>query len=503
MAFWHNPLLRKTFGFMLLGLLALGAIIATSLWLTDHVNENADEVVRERQVRTQAAALLAVLRDAEIGQRGYLLTDEPRYLAPYERVLPQIPGLVEKLQELAQRIPRIAGDVEEVRGLTATKLEELARTIALVKDGKRTEAMEVIRTDVGLRTMDGLRTTLVRVVSDSDRRVAELLTATQSDATALFWVTTSSTLLILLLAAAAAYTVARHTRELVDARHAVVAANLSLEERVQERTGELARANEEIQRFAYIVSHDLRAPLVNIVGFTSELETSMQTLQRFVGDGAEPAAETTPEAAAQLAEDARLAANSDLPEAVGFIRASTTKMDRLINAILKISREGRRELRPEHIDLKALFDAGAASVQHQLEQIGARIDVPPRMPGIVSDRLALEQVFGNLIDNAVKYFSPDRPGEIKVSAAAKGGTVTVTVADNGRGIAPSDHERIFELFRRSGVQNVPGEGIGLANVRALVRRLGGEIQVESELGTGSRFTVTLPQVLTRRTEGKA
>jgi signal transduction histidine kinase len=501
MAFWHNPLLRKTFGFMLLGLLALGAIIATSLWLTDRVNENADEVVRERQVRTQAAALLAVLRDAEIGQRGYLLTDEPRYLAPYERVLPQIPGLVEKLQELAQRIPRIAGDVEEVRGLTATKLDELARTIALVKDGKRTEAMEVIRTDVGLRTMDGLRTTLVRVVTDSDRRVAELLTATQSDATALFWVTTSSTLLILLLAAAAAYTVARHTRELVDARHAVVAANLSLEERVQERTGELARANEEIQRFAYIVSHDLRAPLVNIVGFTSELETSMQTLQRFVGDGKEPPSETTPEADAQLAEDARVAANSDLPEAVGFIRASTTKMDRLINAILKISREGRRELRPEHIDLKALFDAGAASVQH--EQIGARIDVPPRMPGIVSDRLALEQVFGNLIDNAVKYFSPDRPGEIKVSAAAKGGTVTVTVADNGRGIAPSDHERIFELFRRSGVQNVPGEGIGLANVRALVRRLGGEIQVESELGTGSRFTVTLPQVLTRRTEGKA
>jgi signal transduction histidine kinase len=294
-------------------------------------------------------------------------------------------------------------------------------------------------------------------------------------------------LLILVATGAAAWTIARHTRELIAARNEVEQANASLEDRVKRRTSDLTRANDEIQRFAYIVSHDLRSPLVNILGFTSELETSLKSLQHYV--------DLPPEAPvdAKARSEAKLAADADMPEALGFIRTSTNKMDKLINAILTLSRQGRRELHPEQVDLGELIDAAAASVQHQLSQSSGEFTVGNPMPRIYSDRLALEQIFGNLVDNAIKYGVDGRPPRITIAAEERRGWVTIKVTDNGRGIASQDYDRIFDLFRRAGVQDRSGEGIGLAHVRALVRRLGGEIAVDSELGTGSTFTVILPK----------
>src|SRR5262249_17279766 len=131
---------------------------------------------------------------------------------------------------------------------------------------------------------------------------------------------------IFVFAVIAMWLVVRYTRELRTAQRAVEQLNTGLELRVADRTEALTRANDEIQRFAYIVSHDLRAPLVNIMGFTSELETGLETLQRFVAlEGAPADGERA---------KAQTIANDDIPEAVRFIRASTTKMDGLINAIL-------------------------------------------------------------------------------------------------------------------------------------------------------------------------
>ena len=111
---------------------------------------------------------------------------------------------------------------------------------------------------------------------------------------------------------------------------------------------------------------------------------------------------------------------------------------------------------------------------------------------MVSDRLALEQIFSNLIDNALKYLRKGVPGNITVRGKMRLGFAVFEVADNGRGIDPKDHQRIFDLFRRAGTQDRPGQGIGLAHVRALVRRLGGTMTVASALDEGSTFTVTLP-----------
>lgn len=245
----------------------------------------------------------------------------------------------------------------------------------------------------------------------------------------------------------------------------------------REAEAELRESNEEIQRYAYIVSHDLRAPLVNVMGFTSELEAVREDLRPILHDHP---------------QGARI--DGDMEEALGFIQAAIAKMERLIAAILKLSREGRRRFVPEPLDMSALLQGIADAQRHQAASRGATVMVPGGLPGIVADRLAIEQIFGNLIDNALKYLDPERPGRIEVAARpSPGDRVRFAVSDNGRGIPAQDHARIFELFRRSGIQDRPGEGIGLAHVKALVRALGGRIEVASEVGVGTTFVVTLPR----------
>ncbi|WP_052954743.1 PAS domain-containing sensor histidine kinase [Microvirga vignae] len=267
---------------------------------------------------------------------------------------------------------------------------------------------------------------------------------------------------------------------------------LRLAATLAERVSELDAANDEIQRFAYIVSHDLRAPLVNVMGFTSELENAQEEIEKFY----RRVSETQPDL---VTPEARAAIETDLAEAIGFIRSSTVKMDKLINAILKLSREGRRVLTPEPISMSQLLEAQRHSLAHQLHESGAKL-VIQTVPDVVSDRLAVEQVFGNLIENAIKYLEPGRSGRIAVRGRDLGLSVRYEVEDNGRGIDEKDFERIFDLFRRSGTQDQQGEGIGLAHVRALVRRLGGTISVASRLGEGSTFTVTLPKSISVSSE---
>ena len=244
----------------------------------------------------------------------------------------------------------------------------------------------------------------------------------------------------------------------------------------REAESELRESNEEVQRFAYIVSHDLRAPLVNVMGFASELASVQSDVHKALTDHP---------LQAQIDED--------FGEALGFIKASVQRMERLIAAILRLSRDGRRLFNAETLDMVALVKTLADAQHHQCEAAGAIVTVSPDLPVVVADRLAVEQIFGNLIDNAVKYLDDARPGRVSVSAKLVGGRhARYEVQDNGRGIETRDQARVFELFRRVGAQDRPGEGIGLAHVKSLVRALGGSIDVSSELDVGTTFSVTLP-----------
>ena len=480
MPLFSSAFARRTITLLVLGVLALLAIVATAGWLSGRTAEHTDEVIRERELRMITGTIQIAMLDAETGQRGYVLTGEERYLAPYTAALPIARQGLADLARIYAAEGRSGARVEALKKQIEAKLAELAETVDLVKIGRRDQALSVVMTDRGKAAMDEIRGTLTGLIEAAEGRVSDRLDALNRASALLIWVTGIGAVLIVLFAGGAAWTVIQYTRQLVVARQQLQEVNFSLEERVADRTASLTRANEEIQRFAYIVSHDLRSPLVNVMGFTSEMEASAETLKRYIGGDESQAAR------------ARTAALEEIPESIGFIRASTARMDALINAILKLSREGRRELNPEPVDLAKLFASSAASVKHQLDEAGATLAVPETAPIILTDRLALEQVVNNVVDNAVKYLARDRPGRIAITVSQAPGRIAIAVTDNGRGIGQQDLERVFELFRRAGAQDRPGEGIGLAHVRALVRRLGGEITVKSELGRGSTFEIDLP-----------
>ena len=439
-----------------------------------------------QQMRRASRTVLIAMLDAETAQRGYLLTGRSDFLQPFLDAEEKMKPAVAFLDEGAARDPTLKAPIERIHILADQKWTEMEATLNLARQGRIGQAIQSVRSGEGKRYMDELRTAIDDFDAIKSARIASRTHRMEAFGALTFTMNAITGVLLLVLALLSGWMVRRYVNEVQSAREEVHALNVGLEATVQERTGDLMRANEEIQRFAYIVSHDLRAPLVNVMGYTSELEQAGKVVDKAIVE-AEKTRAVDPEVV--------MAVREDMPEAIGFIRASTAKMDRLINAILKLSREGRRNLSPEALDMTAMTQAIADSVHHQTEASGARIEVQV-LPEIESDRLSMEQVLGNLIDNAVKYLDAERPGRIVVSGEeVAGGWAVYRIADNGRGIAPRDHERIFELFRRSGKQDRTGEGLGLAFVRNSVRRLGGTIDVESELGKGSTFVLKFPKRL--------
>lgn len=483
-----TTLVRSTIILLLVGFLALAGIVGTTIWLVERSQVYFNEVVEARDARTTTVDLRTALQDAETGQRGFIITADEVYLEPYEAALQVVGQRYEELARVLEPYPQADQPMADLRNDIDIKLAEMAQTIGLVRNGQIAEAAEIVRTDAGKAAMDRSRVFFDALIRAADDRLTTGVADQRNAATALRWVTILGAFVIFAVVGGAAWTVLTYTNEIAAARREIEAANLTLEERVRERTSDLGRANEEIQRFAYIVTHDLRAPLVNIMGFTSELETSVGELSAYMAE--------RPDDGDPKFADAKLAATEDLPEAITFIRAATRKMDSLINAILKISREGRRQLKPESLDLAEIAEATATTVQHQVAENGGSVSHDIHVPRLVSDKLSLEQVLGNLLDNAVKYQQPGRPLSVVIRGRqAPANRIEIEVEDNGRGIAASDHERVFELFRRAGTQTQPGEGIGLAHVRTLVRSLGGDITLRSELGVGTTFIITLPRDL--------
>ena len=485
--FLRTPTLsRSIIALLALAILLLLAVNAATFVMIKRTTVYNDTVEHSQQVRLAAKDVLGLLVDAETGQRGFMLTARPEYLNVHDRAVAALPGVLTQLDALIGQDPELAPRLTRLRALYQERLILMEQTVDLTRTGRIGEAVSLIRGGRGKALMDAMRVELSAMDAVEAARLIERTQQSERASAVTVAVNALAALLILILAGISVWLVQRYVEELQSARRELDRVNAGLENQVRDRTAALTRANEEIQRFAYIVSHDLRSPLVNVMGYTSELEQAGKTIERAIAE-AETHRAVDPEVVSAVRED--------MPEAVGFIRASTEKMDRLINAILKLSREGRRNLTPETLDMTAMVGRIADSVRHQTEDAGAEI-VVETLPAFENDRLSIEQIMGNLIDNAVKYLDQSRPGRIVVSGRDRGGGwVEYAVADNGRGIAPRDHERVFELFRRAGRQDTKGEGLGLAFVRNSVRRLGGDISVESELGKGSTFRVKFPKRL--------
>jgi signal transduction histidine kinase len=490
---------RRAMGQILLlaaGFSVLVAISVASVILVNRARDDNRWVVHTVEVENQINTVLLEIRRAESGARGYLLTLGPEFLADHEAAVAAVIPDVDRLGQLTSDNPAQSANMAKLRPAIQQRLSQFAQEMDFIKRGEQAKATDLVRQAAASNATGSIRDAATAMLAEEGRLFAQRTEKADRTQVLASSVTIAGSSCVIALAALSIFLVRRSARARDAAEAQLRDNNLDLESTVQERTSDLREANEEIQRFAYIVSHDLRSPLVNIMGFTSELEELRGDIfKRIATLGREASATLVPENATDDAEpvldgpDQQL--SQDFAEALGFIKSSIAKMDRLISAILNLTREGRREFQPEPIDTRELIEGIVSTVAHQAAEASAQIRIEP-LPDIVSDRLALEQIFSNLIDNALKYLKPGVPGDITVRGRTKLGFAIFEIADNGRGIDPKDHQRIFDLFRRAGTQDRPGQGIGLAHVRALVRRLGGTMSVASELHQGSTFTITLP-----------
>jgi signal transduction histidine kinase len=255
------------------------------------------------------------------------------------------------------------------------------------------------------------------------------------------------------------------------------------EKKLREYARALERANEEVKQFAYIVSHDLRAPLINLRGFTSELHAACATVDAVM-------AIALPHLDENQRREVTAALHEDIPQALEFIGTSVTRMDGFINAVLKLSRLGRNELHFERVKLPEVVQGVLETLAHQIEERHVTVEIGP-LPDVIADHTAMEQIVGNILTNAVNYLEPSRPGTIEIGGEQDGDETRFFIRDNGRGIAETDMPKVFALFRRAGRQDVKGEGMGLAYAQTLAQRHGGHIRCESEFGVGTTFTVVL------------
>lgn len=272
----------------------------------------------------------------------------------------------------------------------------------------------------------------------------------------------------------------------------VLSRNEELDRRVKERTAELAISNAELQQknqenemFVYSVSHDLRSPLVNLQGFSQELQVSCNDLRALLGESDIP--EKSRKRGMQVLD-------GDITQAVKFIQSAVTRLANIINALLRLSRAGRVEYQRKPVPLRELINDIVASRHNDITNKNVQVEVQP-LPTTRGDSSALEQLFSNLIDNAVKYIDPARPGKIVIgmnSDESNPAVRTVFVRDNGLGIPEQGREKVFKAFERLHPHVASGEGMGLAIVARIVERHGGTIRVESQVGEGSTFYVELP-----------
>ena len=475
---------RSVMAMLMAGALLLLGIVLLSLQFANQTRENSHEALVAVRLNNRALKMFSLMQDAETSQRGYLLTNEEKYLAPFKRaqvlVALQFRSVAEEL--IAMGISQVT--IDRLNTLINDKLVEMRETIDHKLAGRHAEALAAVRTDTGKLAMDEIRQIMTRIDAVTGNVGFQREMSLVSDTRLLLLSISVGAALLVVLVGGATYILQSNARQLSAARNELARHNETLELRIRQRTQHLERANRELQSYSYIVGHDLRAPLVNIMGFTSELERAAGVFAGYI--------DKPMSARDELAEKTvRLAVHEDIPEALGFIHSSMRRMDDLINEILRLARTGSRQLHAEPINLIELLGEAVANLQHRLDAGGASISISPTLPAIWSDRLALQQIFGNLLDNAIKYADPARAAVIDVTGTVVNGAAIIRVSDNGRGVAERDRERIFELFRRSGPQDRPGEGIGLAHVRALVRRLGGDVDVESVIGQGTTFIVTM------------
>lgn len=262
--------------------------------------------------------------------------------------------------------------------------------------------------------------------------------------------------------------------------------NITARKQAEQARHKLAREldvkNKELESILYAASHDLKAPLVNIQGFGYELAQSCKQIRSaLTGKGKN----------ADIEKILDIALNEEIPNALDFILASTTKMDSLLSGLLDICRLNTAATNVRRIDMNSMMSDITASMTYQIKESAAKIDIEA-LPPCVGDPSQINRVFSNLLTNALKFLDKSRPGKIHIYGQSWDSHSVYCVEDNGIGIAPEHQEKIFEIFYQLEPEKREDDGLGLTIAKRIIDRHNGKIWVESELGKGSKFFASLP-----------
>jgi PAS domain S-box-containing protein len=251
-----------------------------------------------------------------------------------------------------------------------------------------------------------------------------------------------------------------------------------------ERLGnELAHKNEELESIIRIASHDLRSPLMNIKGFSSELLKDIEKVYQMLKEVSLPE---------KMGDKVETVLAKYVPESLGFIQSSAESINRMLASLMQVAKAGTIPITIEKLDMNTIFADIAANYQFRLLESGGTLTVE-QLPDCRGDADQIAQIFSNLIGNAIKYRKPSHSLTIRVHSSIANDMVTYCVEDNGKGIPSKHHDKIFNLFMRFDPDAAEGEGLGLTIAKRMVERHGGKIWVESEVGKGSKFFVSLPR----------
>ncbi|MBI4646610.1 MAG: GAF domain-containing protein [Bacteroidia bacterium] len=250
--------------------------------------------------------------------------------------------------------------------------------------------------------------------------------------------------------------------------------------KIEQLNKQLKNKNEDLEKILYIMTHDLRSPLINIHGFSTEISEIIEDIGNKLANFTN--LETLRESLSPLL-------NSELPLFFNYIFVSINKLDSLISALLKLFRLGRTEMTVQKIDMNNLLADVISNFEYGLKEKNVDV-VIGKLPSCKGDLSLIHQVFSNIIDNALKYGSPGKKQKIVISGTKSKNFSVFSIEDNGKGISPNEREKIFELFYRSD-NSVSGEGLGLAASKKIIEMHGGKIWVDSVIGEGCKFYISL------------